>query len=173
MHLQQQPYFGWQYNNYIGSLLQKNLIQNRWASVYIECMIKPLVKRLVDSSAFNKSDFTAAEIFYIKAKEIFPTEPPSLLHGDLWSGNFMVAQNGTAAIFDPAVYCGHREMDIGMSKLFGGFDAGFYDAYNEVYPLEKNWWQRLPFTQLYPLLVHAILFGGHYVQSARNILNKL
>jgi fructosamine-3-kinase len=63
-------------------------------------------------------------------------------------------------------------MDIGMTKLFGGFDERFYDTYNEVYPLEKDWQQRLPFTQLYPLLVHAVLFGGHYVRSARDIMKR-
>jgi fructosamine-3-kinase len=172
MHLKQQSYFGWEQDNYIGSLPQRNVTQNSWSSFYVECRIMPLVKLLVDSGAFNKNDQVAADKFYAKAEKIFPAEPPSLLHGDLWSGNFMIAQNGTAAIFDPAVYCGHREMDIGMSKLFGGFDNRFYDAYNEVYPLEKNWQQRLSYTQLYPLLVHAILFGGHYVQSARSILNK-
>jgi fructosamine-3-kinase len=85
----------------------------------------------------------------------------------------MMTENGTAAIFDPAVYYGHREMDIGITKLFGGFDQKFYDAYNEVYPLEVNWKQRLPITQLYSLLVHAVLFGGHYIQSARSIIQKL
>jgi len=64
-------------------------------------------------------------------------------------------------------------MDIGMTKLFGGFDPGFYHAYNEVYPLENNWQQRLPFTQLYPVLVHALLFDGHYVQTARSIIRSL
>ena len=75
-------------------------------------------------------------------------------------------------LYDPAVYYGHREMDMGMTKLFGGFDQRFYAAYQEVYSLEKNWIQRLALTQLYPLLVHAVLFGGHYVSSAREILKQ-
>ena len=82
----------------------------------------------------------------------------------------MIHSSGYAAFYDPAVYCGHREMDIGMTKLFGGFDLRFYKAYNEIYPLEKDWEKRLPLTQLYPLLVHAVLFGGHYISEARDII---
>ena len=82
----------------------------------------------------------------------------------------MVTKNGCAAVFDPAVYYGHREMDIGMTKLFGGFHERFYDFYNELYPLEKGWKQRVSLAQLYPLLVHAVLFGGHYVSNAREIM---
>ena len=77
-----------------------------------------------------------------------------------------------AAIFDPAVYNGHRETDIGMTRLFGGFDNKFYEGYQDVYPLQKGWQQRLPYTQLYPLLVHAVLFGGHYIASVQQILRK-
>ena len=84
----------------------------------------------------------------------------------------MIAKAGAVAIFDPAVYFAHREMDIGMIKLFGGFDRTFYEAYDETYPLENGWQQRLPFTQFYPILVHAILFGGHYISNAREIINQ-
>ncbi|MBC7850796.1 MAG: fructosamine kinase family protein [Chitinophagaceae bacterium] len=101
----------------------------------------------------------------------FPIELPSLLHGDLWSGNFMMTVKGPY-VFDPAVHNGHREMDIGMTFLFGGFDQQFYDAYNEIYPLEKDWNKRLHLTQLYPLLVHAILFDGSYVARVIQTLQK-
>jgi len=107
-----------------------------------------------------------------KSEFLFPEEPPALLHGDLWSGNFKITTEGEATIFDPAVYYGHREMDIGMTLLFGGFDQRFYEAYHEIYPLEKDWKQRIPLTQLYPLLVHALLFGGHYVESVRRIMKN-
>ena len=132
----------------------------------------PLVKRLVNTGILTQQDLTTAELFCKRTSELFPTEPPSMLHGDLWSGNFMISTDGNAAIYDPAVYFGHREMDLGMTKLFGGFDQRFYDAYDEVYPLEKNWLKRLPLTQLYPLLVHAVLFGGHYVTSARATMQQ-
>jgi protein-ribulosamine 3-kinase len=172
LHQQAQPYFGWEEDNYIGSLRQDNTKYDSWHPFYAECRIMPLVQLLFNTGAFSKEDIVVAESFCKKLKQIIPKEAPSLLHGDLWAGNFMIKSKGDAAIYDPAVYYGHREMDIGMTKLFGGFDQRFYDGYNSVYPLEKNWSQRLPLTQLYPLLVHAILFGGHYVSTARGIIKK-
>lgn len=172
MHRQPQPYFGWTEDNYIGSLHQNNTIHQSWSSFYIDCRILPLVKNLFDSGAFSKNELALSESFCKKINHLFPEEPPALLHGDLWSGNFMVSSSGNAALYDPAVYYGHREMDIGMTKLFGGFDSRFYSAYHEIYPLEKDWIQRLQLTQLYPLLVHAVLFGGHYVNSAREIIKQ-
>ena len=133
----------------------------------------PLVKLLVDAALFSAEDLQQAGTFCTAAGNLFPQEPPALLHGDLWAGNFMISKTGEAAIYDPAVYYGHREMDIGVTALFGGFSQAFYDGYNEVYPLQQDWRQRLPLTQLYPLLVHAVLFGGHYVDSARAILKKI
>lgn len=167
LHLKKQEYFGWDINNYIGSLAQTNSIFPSWHLFYTECRILPLVKQLFDQGIFSKQDLKSAEIVCKKFEYLFPEEPPALLHGDLWSGNFKITAEGEAAIFDPAVYYGHREMDIGMTLLFGGFDQRFYEAYHEIFPLEKNWKQRISLTQLYPLLVHALLFGGHYVESAR------
>ena len=172
MHQQPQLYFGWHRNNYIGSLQQANAQYPNWADFYTQCRVMPLVKMLFDSGAFSKTDRDAAASLCKKAGDIFPPEPAALLHGDLWSGNYMFATDGKVAIFDPAVYYGHREMDIGMTKLFGGFSQPFYDAYHETYPLEKGWQHRLPLTQLYPLLVHAVLFGGHYIQSATEIIAR-
>ena len=172
MHQKGAPYFGWEENNYIGSLQQDNTIHDSWYSFYTQCRIMPLVQVLFNAGAFSKQDIAVAETLCRKISQRFPQETPSLLHGDLWAGNFMITSSGDAAIFDPAVYYGHREMDIGMTKLFGGFDQRFYDGYNSIYPLEKHWLERLPFTQLYPLLVHAVLFGGHYVSSAREIMKR-
>lgn len=171
LHQKEQAYFGWEENNYTGSLHQCNTKHQSWHLFYAECRIMPLIKILFDSGVFSKHDLTIAESFCKQLVKLFPQEPPALLHGDLWNGNFMITTTG-AAIYDPAVYYGHREMDIGMTKLFGGFDERFYDVYNEVYPLEKDWQHRLPLTQLYPLLVHAVLFGGHYSGSAREIIKR-
>ncbi len=172
LHLKKQEYFGWNTNNYIGSLAQINSIFPSWHLFYTECRIMPLVKQLFDQGIFLRQDVISAKIVCKKFEYLFPDEPPALLHGDLWSGNFKITSEGGAAIFDPAVYYGHREMDIGMTLLFGGFDQRFYEAYHEVYPLEKNWKQRIPLTQLYPLLVHALLFGEHYVESVRRIMKN-
>jgi fructosamine-3-kinase len=172
MHQKTQAYFGWEEDNYIGSLRQDNTKHNSWSLFYSECRILPLVHLLYNGGAFSKQDIAVAELFCKKLGHLFPQETPALLHGDLWAGNFMITSTGDVAIYDPAVYYGHREMDIGMTRLFGGFDQRFYDGYNSMYPLEKNWLQRLPLSQLYPLLVHAVLFGGHYVDAAREIMKR-
>ncbi len=169
MHKQPQEYFGLDEDNYIGSLDQNNDPHDEWHFFYSECRIKPLVKKLFDAGDLSSTDIRDMDLFCNNLKTILPSESPSLLHGDLWAGNYMIISSGYAAIFDSAVYYGHREMDIGMTKLFGGFDQRFYEAYNETNPLEKRWENRLPITQLYPLLVHAVLFGGYYIDSVKNI----
>ena len=171
MHKQPQEYFGSNEDNYIGSLDQNNDPHDEWHSFYAECRLKPLVKKLFDAGDFSVTDIRVADIFCNNLRTIFPNESPSFLHGDLWAGNYMISSSGYVAIFDPAVYCGHREMDIGMTKLFGGFDQRFYDSYNETYPLENGWEKRLQLTQLYPLLVHAVLFDGHYISQVKHIFS--
>lgn len=172
MHRHSQAYFGWEEDNYIGSLPQFNTPHKNWSVFYAECRILPLVKRLFDVHAFTQNDVSSAIAVCKKLNDLFPEEAPSLLHGDLWSGNFMTTTNGEASLFDPAVYYGHREMDIGMTQLFGGFNDLFYDSYQQVYSLENGWQQRLQLAQLYPLLVHAVLFGGHYIGSCREIIRR-
>jgi fructosamine-3-kinase len=170
LHRQQYDFFGWHEDNYIGSLTQKNTKHNSWYKFFADCRVMPLVQLLYNNGSFSKQDTGDAEIFCKRSEQLFPGEPAALLHGDLWSGNFLITKNNKASVYDPAVYCGHREMDIGMTKLFGGFDERFYKAYNEEYPLEPRWQKRLAYSQLYPLLVHAVLFGGHYCSKARSIL---
>ena len=172
MHKQSTEYFGLDEDNYIGSLKQVNDQHGDWPSFYAECRIMPLVELLLNKNMVSSTDAKTAQTFCNKLENIFPDEPASLLHGDLWAGNYLVHSTGEAAIYDPAVYFGHREMDIGMTKLFGGFDQQFYNAYNHYYPMEKNWQRRLPLTQLYPILVHAVLFGGHYVSSGLSIIKQ-
>jgi len=172
LHLLEQPSFGWQEHNYIGSLVQRNDPSDNWAEFFGRRRIMPLVKSLRDVGRYSNTDVAMAERFLERADTMFPPEEPCLLHGDLWSGNFMVDTNQKPVLIDPAVYAGHREVDIGMTKLFGGFDDIFYDAYHDTFPLEKGWQQRLPFSQLYPLLVHAVLFGGSYVSQTLAILKR-
>ena len=111
------------------------------------------------------------EELFVKLPNLFPNEKPSLLHGDLWSGNFLIKNKDTPVLIDPAIYYGYREMDIAMSKLFGGFNSDFYDYYNETFPLEKEWEERVKLCNLYPLLVHVNLFGGGYLNQVKNILS--
>lgn len=170
LHREHQPYFGFEENNYIANLHQVNTLFNNWPEFYTNCRILPLIKNLADSGRLTSKDIVQAEKFCVAVKNIFPEENPALLHGDLWSGNYISTSEQEFAIFDPAVYYGHREMDMAMTKLFGGFPIEFYRGYNDVYPLEKEWPERLRYAQLYPLLVHAILFGGHYIGNVRAIL---
>ena len=99
-------------------------------------------------------------------------ESSSLLHGDLWSGNYHTGPNGEPCLIDPAVYYGHREMDLAMTRLFGGFSADFYTAYRRSWPLADDWQTRTDVANLYPLLVHVNLFGGGYVNQVQSIVNR-
>lgn len=172
LHKHSEPTFGLSHDNYIGSLYQSNRRHHSWEEFFTEERLKPLTRMAFDDGRMEQRDLLAFEFFEKKLPEIFPMEPPALLHGDLWGGNFMVGENGDAVIIDPAVYYGHREMDLGMSQLFGGFYPRFYDAYDETYPLQSGWRQRLDYCNLYPLLVHLNLFGRSYLGDIRAILRK-
>lgn len=164
--------FGLDYDNYIGSLKQINTPKSHWIDFFVECRLNPMLQLAVDSGKADKNLVKKFESLYQRLDEIFPQEEPALLHGDLWSGNFMADMEGDPVIYDPAVYYGHREMDLAMSSLFGGFEDEFYEAYHEEFPLEKHWRQRIPICNLYPLMVHVNLFVGSYIQSVKNILNR-
>lgn len=167
--------FGYDTHNYIGSLIQPNNRCKEWHLFYSYQRLMPLAERLFNSGQFSVKIIQLLERLAAKMDSLFPVEPPALLHGDLWLGNFMpVAINGNvnAAIFDPAVYFGHREMDIGMTFLFGGFDKSFYEYYRANYPLAPGWEQRIALTQLYPLMVHAVLFGGGYISRCTSIIER-
>jgi fructosamine-3-kinase len=98
---------------------------------------------------------------------------PSLLHGDLWSGNYAVTQAGEPIIFDPAVYYGDREADLAMTELFGGFSQRFYAAYNETWPLDSGYQLRKTFYNLYHILNHFNMFGGGYARQAERMIEQL
>ena len=171
MHKNTNDRFGLDHNNYIGSLKQFNNWKNTWTDFFREERLEVQIKMARDSSLLDRGIISAFERFYNRLDEIFPYEPPALIHGDLWSGNFMTGKNG-AVIIDPAVYYGHREMDLGMSQLFGGFSKDFYTSYDKYYPLEKGWQKRMYYCNLYPLLVHVNLFGGGYVGSVKSIISR-
>jgi fructosamine-3-kinase len=172
LHKNTSACFGLDHDNYIGSLPQPNKHCSTWTEFYAEQRILFFIRMAFDDKKCDGSDARMAERLCSRLDALFPAGQPALLHGDLWSGNFMINQQGKPAIYDPAVYYGHREMDIGMTLLFGGFDKSFYSYYNETWPLEKDWEKRVDLTQLYPLLVHLNLFGGHYYQQVRETLKK-
>ncbi len=172
LHRNTTSYFGLDHDNYIGSLPQSNKKHDNWPDFFREERLEKQVKMARDGGNMNSDTVHAFDRFYMKLPELFPEELPALIHGDLWGGNFMVNEKGEPVIIDPAVYYGHREMDLGMSQLFGGFDSHFYEAYNRYFPLEKGWQQRMDYCNLYPLMVHVNLFGGSYTASVRSILQK-
>ena len=162
--------FGFDHNNYIGSLQQINTWHANSIEFFINCRLIPQLELLNDIN--DNQFFKSFDALFNILNEILPDGKPSLLHGDLWSGNYMVGKNGNPAIVDPAVYYGFREADIAMSKLFGGFANQFYDTYNETFPLEINWQSRVQVWNLYPLLVHANLFGTSYLNQVKSIIKN-
>ena len=170
LHRHTAGYFGHDIDNYMGSLSQSNTKHTTWNSFFVEERLKKQVN--LASGYFSSSDLNAFERLYARLDVLVPVEPPAMLHGDLWGGNFMVAPDGKACLIDPAVYFGHREVDIAMTTLFGGFDETFYSAYQKEYPLEIGWEERFDILKLYPLLIHLNLFGSGYLGSIVNTIRR-
>jgi protein-ribulosamine 3-kinase len=165
-------YFGLDADNYMGSLIQSNKKHNTWAEFFINERLKPMVKVAVNKRLLNTDDAADFKILYQNLPGLFKEEPSSLLHGDLWGGNYLISANGKPYLIDPAVYYGHREFDIALTTLFGGFTNEFYHAYNESFPLANGWEQRIDLWNLYPVLVHVNLFGAGYVGQLRRSLKQ-
>jgi protein-ribulosamine 3-kinase len=163
LHRQTHKLFGWEEDNYIGSLFQSNGRLRNWPEFYMINRLDPQVEMAFNNGLLSKQHIRWFNVLYGKLEELIPQEIPALIHGDLWGGNYLVDESGQPILIDPAVYYGHREMDLGMMQLFGGFDQSIFEAYNRHFPLEKGWEDRIPLNQLYPLLVHVNLFGSGYV----------
>ena len=167
MHKQTHSKFGLDFDNYIGSLYQDNTQNKNWTEFFIQNRLQAQLS----IGNFSGTLLSDIDKLFQKLPNLFPNEKPALLHGDLWSGNFLAKNGDTPMLIDPAIYYGNREMDIAMSKLFGGFNSDFYFAYNESRPLENGWGERMQICNLYPLLVHVNLFGGAYINQVKNILS--
>lgn len=172
LHRNTSSQFGLDHSNFIGSLPQSNNWQVSWVDFFIYERLQPQLDLALTSSCLLNSDARLFEKLYQKLPGICPDEPPALIHGDLWSGNFLVSSNNHPVLIDPSVSYAHREMDLAMSRLFGGFDRPFYRSYEEAWPLSPGFEQRLPVFQLYYLMVHVNLFGGGYVGSVRSVLKQ-
>lgn len=168
--------FGFYEDNYIGSNPQLNISEENekgnWVNFYFNRRILyqlRLSEKLGNSTSELRNLISNLED---KIEEIIgkPGERPSLLHGDLWGGNYMVDETGSAVLIDPAVYYGHREADLGMTKLFGGFSSDFYKAYNECFPLKDGYDYRENIYKLYHVLNHLNLFGGAYYSQAISLI---
>lgn len=165
--------FGFAQDGYCGRSSQPNNWQCDWASFYAE-------KRLLHQAVLGRD--RGLDIDIVRSVEslalslperLGDTEPPALIHGDLWAGNLLVAPDGRPALIDPAAYFGNREAELGMMRLFGGFNERVFEAYDEAFPLQPGWRERLPIYSLYHVLNHFTLFGGSYEEQARQILRQL
>lgn len=163
--------FGLDFNNYIGTLPQINNFTDEWLEFYNLFRIQYQLKLAIDSGKLETNLIRKSENMFRNIEQDFPGVKPSLLHGDLWSGNYLIDKSSKNVFIDPATYYGHREIDIAMMKLFGGFSNDIYETYNSIMPLEKDWKGRSKFYQLYYILVHVNLFGGNYKDSAVSIIN--
>jgi fructosamine-3-kinase len=165
--------FGFPESNFIGSLTQDNTFAARWPEFYVTRRLEPQVRAAIDRHIAPASwQRGFARLFAMMDDLTGPPEPPSRLHGDLWSGNVMVDDAGAPCLIDPAVYAGHREVDLAMLRLFGGLGARTLAAYHEAAPLAEGHASRVALYQLYPLLVHVNLFGGSYVTSVERALQQ-
>jgi protein-ribulosamine 3-kinase len=172
LHRSSAPEFGLDHDNFIGSLPQSNARHDSWPTFFTNERLHPQLELALHGRQLTSTDAKNFEHLYKKLPDICPAEPPALTHGDFWSGNFMCNTEGHPVLVDPAVSYAHREMDLAMSRLFGGFDRPFYRSYEETWPLAPGFEQRLPVYQLYFLLVHVNLFGGGYAGSVRSILQQ-
>ena len=166
------PCFGLDHDNFIGRLAQSNVVTADWASFYWSCRLEPQLRLAVDRGLIDAATRSSFEVLQrVLPDRVGAAEPPSRLHGDLWGGNLHVDDTGQPALIDPAVYGGHREMDLAMMRLFGGFGERVFAAYVEAHPPAPGADERVALYQLYPLLVHVNLFGGTYLGSVKRALS--
>jgi fructosamine-3-kinase len=166
--------WGWHENNFIGSLAQENAPCGSWADFWWARRLEPQLRRARAAGRLPGRERDWERLHRSLPRLLAPAEAdgPSLLHGDLWSGNAVASERGPALV-DPAVYRGHREVDLAMTELFGGFGADFYAAYEEAWPLRPGYREeRRGVYQLYFLLVHVNLFGGGYVPQTAAVLQR-
>lgn len=162
--------FGFAHDNFIGRLPQSNTRHDTWAAFYAEERLWPQMLLAREQGFFDSATEQQLDRLCHNLGWRCPVEPPALIHGDLWSGNFLCDSGGQPVLIDPAAAFAHREMDLAMSRLFGGFDPAFYNSYAEAWPLESGFEQRVEIHQLYYLLVHVNLFGGGYVGQVEAVL---
>jgi protein-ribulosamine 3-kinase len=164
--------FGLDADNYMGALVQHNRQSGDWNEFFIHQRLGPQLKLALDAGLLAKQHIQQFEKLYRRLPQIFPAEPPGLLHGDLWSGNFLCDNNSRPVLIDPAVYYGHWAVDMAMTTLFGGFDSVFYDSYSHYRQFAPNYHEQWEVCNLYPLLIHLNLFGESYKAGILHTISR-
>lgn len=164
LHRHTMPQHGLEIGNFIGRLPQPNAPDPAWSGFYRDQRIRPQMRLAQERGLLPPRREDLLTRLMERLPDLLDDSAirPALLHGDLWSGNYLIGEDGAAALIDPAVYYGHREMDLAMAALFGGFSRRFYDAYAVAYPLDPGYEDRQPLYQLYYILAHLNLFGESY-----------
>lgn len=162
--------FGAPWPGFIGTVAVPNDPRPDWPAFLAECRLLPLAQ----AAGLDRDDHVLLDRVLARLPDLVgPAEPPARLHGDLWAGNRMTDSSGAPVLVDPAAHGGHREVDLAMMLMFGGFSDRVFDAYEEEYPLEPGWRTRVELNQLIPLLVHAALFGGAYRSQVHDALKRM
>lgn len=174
LHGASAPSFGREDRRTTGSRGLPNEPCATWAEFYATQRLLPLARLAQDARALPNAAVADLERVAGRLDELGgPAEPPARLHGDLWAGNRVVDRGGRSWLIDPAAHGGHREFDLAMMRLFGGFGTECFAAYDEAHPLAEGWEERVPLHHLAPLVVHAIKFGGGYVAGTERALARL
>jgi fructosamine-3-kinase len=173
LHQVSNEYFGWNESNYMGSVPQFNQPSDNWVDFFSRQRLQPLIDQCLSQNLLTPKHLSQFENLYKQLPNIFDQkQKPSLLHGDLWSGNFICTKNAEPVLIDTAVYFGHPSIDLGMTTLFGGFHSRFYEAYNYHSSFPSNYAEQWQVCNLYPLLIHLLLFGSSYLSQIGRILNR-
>jgi len=172
LHQRTKPQFGFASDNYIGSTPQPNPWTENGFEFFAEHRLAYQTRLARDNGLFSSKEAEMVDRLTTHLPDLLPDQNASLIHGDLWSGNVIADSDGQPALIDPAAHFGWREADLGMSQLFGPFDERCYQAYENVFPLESGWKQRLPLYNLYHLLNHLNLFGRSYHRQILDILHR-
>lgn len=164
--------FGFSSDNFIGSLPQSNNTHGNWSEFYWSERISPQFELAMEKELLRSEEIPSIEQFINIFNSVTSNVEPSILHGDLWGGNYLISNEGTPYLIDPAVYYGHYMVDIAMSQLFGSFGSEFYNSYHKIIAKSENYNEQIDLYQLYFLLVHLNMFGKGYYSSVSTILKR-
>lgn len=174
LHTTGAPSFGREDRRSTGSRGLPNKPCGTWAEFFATQRLLPIARLIRNTSHLDDALATRLEAVATRLPALAgPEEPPARLHGDLWAGNRLIDAHGVSWLIDPACFGGHREFDLAMMRLFGGFGEAAFVAYNEVAPLADGWEHRVPLHQLAPVGIHAIKFSGNYIGGLDRCLRAL